>query len=901
MPQTASSVVKPGAPAWPQAGWPSALLLICIGLQFAAFAVDLLLPLGFSISVLYVAAILVGLWLPWRRAMSMLAMLATVLTVLGYFLSPPGPLAAEWAPVINRSLSIAMIWTITVLAWRHLGDMEALRRSQARLREAQRIAHFGHFEADFADAGNSYWCDQCLQTLGADRSDRPMSLQRFIEDYVHPEDRARVDASLRKAASDGQRFGIEFRIVRADAGVRHVRSEGEAVRRGDARSALLIGTLLDVSEQHAAEEALRRSEERFRIVQELSLDGFTILNAVRDKDGAIVDFEWEYANPTALHLLHSEGETLVGKRLLQRLPGNAGPSDLFRHYVRVVETGQPHDLEFLYEGEAIRGWFRNMAVKLGDGVAVSFTDITDRKRTDTALREQEARLRSILETAPEALITIDERGAIESFSRSAELLFGYQAEEVVGRNVKMLMPSPYSEEHDEYLARYLRTGEKRIIGIGRVVQAQRKDGTVFPIELAVGEATVGGKRLFSGFVRDLTAKERMEQELRQAQKMEAVGQLTGGIAHDFNNLLTVIVGNLEMLEMRLDGDERQRALLKEAQDTAQLGAQLTERLLAFGRRQPLQPKLTDVGQLIQELSVLIRRTLGETIEVRLHIAPRLRRTLVDPGQLQNALLNLAINARDAMPDGGTLTIEASNAELDADYAQAHAEVRPGRYVMIAVTDTGAGMSAAVQEHAFEPFFTTKALGAGSGLGLSMVYGFVKQSKGHVQLYSEVGRGTTVRLYLPQSEAAEQAEETAGPPLAAFKAAGETVLVVEDDPRVRRVSVARLLDLGYRVLEAETGPAALVLLQRHPEIDLLFTDTVMPGGMNGGDLAREARARRPELKVLFTSGYAEPEIVRKGLVDDANWLRKPYTAVDLARTLHALLDQGRPQRGDAESG
>jgi PAS domain S-box-containing protein len=523
-------------------------------------------------------------------------------------------------------------------------------------------------------------------------------------------------------------------------------------------------------------------------------------------------------------------------------------------------------------------------------------------RTEAQLREQEARLRSIIDTVPESLITIGETGIVESFSRSAEVLFGYAAAEVVGRNVSTLMPEPFRSEHDGYLARYQATGERRIIGIGRVVKAKRKDGTVFPIELSVGEAALpGGKRLFTGFVRDLTARERMEEDLRQAQKMEAVGQLTGGIAHDFNNLLTVILGNLEMLEARLEGDDRQRTLLREAEETARLGAQLTDRLLAFGRRQPLDPRLVDVGRLVADMSVLLQRTLGETVEVRSVIAMEGALSLVDPAQLQNAVLNLALNARDAMPEGGMLTIEVTRTELDADYAQMHSEVRAGRYLVLAVTDTGRGMSAEVRERAFEPFFTTKGVGAGSGLGLSMVYGFVKQSGGQVQLYSEVGHGTTVRLFLPLAGEEAGREEGQAPALAAFRSRGETILVVEDEARVRRVSVARLLDLGYRVLEAGDGPAALAMLQRHSEIDLLFTDLVMPGGMTGRELAEEAQRRRDGLKVLFTSGYAQPEMVRRGLPPRGAWLKKPYTAAELAAVLREVLDRGmRGEVGQSSS-
>ncbi|MBV9634149.1 MAG: PAS domain S-box protein [Methylobacteriaceae bacterium] len=529
----------------------------------------------------------------------------------------------------------------------------------------------------------------------------------------------------------------------------------------------------------------------------------------------------------------------------------------------------------------------------GDGEVLSIlqtnNDITDLKRAQTELASREALLRSILDTLPEAMIVIDESGKITSFSAAAGQLFGYRAEEVLGCNVKMLMPEPYRDEHDGYLNRYLKTGEARIIGYGRVVTGLGKDGTTFPIELAVGEARANGQRIFTGFIRDLTSRQRMEEELRQSQKMEAIGQLTGGIAHDFNNLLTVITGNLEMLEGSLDRPD-QRELVKEAQGAAEDGAKLTAQLLAFGRRQPLNPALVDIGQVVSNFSDLLRRALGEAIELRTIVTGSPHRAIVDTSQLQNALLNLVINARDAMPRGGGLTIEISATRLDADYAQMYPEVRTGRYVLIAVTDTGAGMTAEVRQRAFEPFFTTKPAGAGSGLGLSMVYGFVKQSGGNVQLYSEPGRGTSVRIFLPLAETERQPKE----PMALdgdariLQGGSQCILVVEDDARVRRVAVARLRSLGYQVIEADNGAAALATLAKHPEIAMIFTDVVMPGGMSGDELAEAAIAARPGLKILFTSGYAEPVIASHGLGAGA-WLKKPYTAADLAQKVHEILD------------
>ena len=516
------------------------------------------------------------------------------------------------------------------------------------------------------------------------------------------------------------------------------------------------------------------------------------------------------------------------------------------------------------------------------------SDVSGMKSVQDDLAEREAHLQSILATVPDAMIVIDDQGTIASFSTAAEKLFGYSATEVAGRNVRMLMPAPDRQAHDGYLSHYAATGERRIIGYGRVVVGQKKDGSTFPMELSVGEAISNDRRIFTGFIRDLSSRHRIEEELRRAQKMEAIGQLTGGLAHDFNNLLTVISGNLEMLERGLQSD-KQRTLLSEAQAAADDGAKLTGQLLAFGRRQSLNPKPLDVGSLLMRFSEMLRRTLGETIELRTILTGNSNYALVDSSQFQNALLNLCLNARDAMPSGGRLTIEISVVRLDVDYTQIYPQLRPGRYVLISVTDTGSGMSKEVQERAFEPFFTTKNFGAGTGLGLSMAYGFAKQSGGHIQIYSERGQGTSVRIFLPAAESESPTAVVAVDEETAIPRGSETILVVEDDIRVRRVAVARLMDAGYSVLEAGNGAEALEKLERDGNIKLVFTDIIMPGEMTGDQLADQVRMRWPGIKVLLTSGYAEPSIAGRELSHAGSWLKKPYTAQELATRLRELLD------------
>jgi len=387
-------------------------------------------------------------------------------------------------------------------------------------------------------------------------------------------------------------------------------------------------------------------------------------------------------------------------------------------------------------------------------------------------------------------------------------------------------------------------------------------------------------------------RERAETALRQAQKMEAIGQLTGGIAHDFNNLLQVIIGNLEVLQRRgvADSDDSKR-MLSAAARNAERAAVLTQRLLAFSRRQPLDLKPIDVNKLVTGMSDLFHRALGETIRLETVLSPNLWRVAADGNQLENALLNLVVNARDAMPQGGRLTIETANTYLDEPYAHAN-ELRAGQYVSVAVSDTGAGMSADVLDKVFEPFFTTKGVGKGSGLGLSQVYGLMKQSEGHVKIYSEVAQGTTVKLYLPRLVSKEDSQPIVPEARTAPRGSiDRIILVVEDDDDVRAHAVAMLRELGYGVLEAVDGASALAILDSQPVVHLLFTDVGLPNGMNGRQLADEALRHRPRLRVLFTTGYARNAIVHQGRLDaGVELITKPFTFAALADKVHRIISK-----------
>jgi PAS domain S-box-containing protein len=516
------------------------------------------------------------------------------------------------------------------------------------------------------------------------------------------------------------------------------------------------------------------------------------------------------------------------------------------------------------------------------GASKTARDIGQNKRTQRALsREIEERQR-IFETSQDLILVTDTAGNFVQVSPSSMTILGYEPAEMIGHSaIEFIHPEDLESTREEMRAarrgRHMRNFETRYV---------HKDGQAVTLTWMGAWSEPVRRHFFVG--RDLTEKRAAEAQLRQAQKMEAVGQLTGGIAHDFNNILTVITGTIEILADAVADRPELAAIAKLIDEAAERGADLTKHLLAFARKQPLQPREVDINALILETAKLLRPTLGEHIEINPLLAEDASTALVDPSQLSTAILNLSLNARDAMPDGGKLVLETGNIHLDEGYANMHSEVAAGPYVMIAVSDTGAGISAENLEKVFDPFFTTKEVGKGTGLGLSMVFGFVKQSNGHIKIYSEEGHGTTVKIYLPRATGLDQA---ASELLAATQIQGghEVVLIVEDDALVRKYVIAQVQSLGYTTLEASNAAEALDAIESHPTIDLLFTDVIMPGSMNGRQLVEEALKRRPSLKTLYTSGYTENAIVHHGRLDSGVLLlAKPYRKSDLARMIRMAL-------------
>lgn len=767
----------------------------------------------------------------------------------------------------------------------------ALRQSNEHLQRVQSIARIGSLEIDMSSQRTITWSDEIYRLMGVEPGEVEPAVETFIA-ASHPDDRGKlrnlVDRNLRGEEVDPW----VFRVIVPSGEVRWIERNADFVRDDAGKPVTLVVTLYDVTERKQMIEELRRSREHLAKAQSAGLIGSCEINLFTRET---IWSEEMYR----LWDLDPSGPVPEFARQLQHVhPDDRGRiAELDRMSLAGIEA-DPCDFRVLRADGGIR-WLNRQAVFIRDSdgspesVIISNQDVTLRIEAESDLRQTKTLLAGIVESSDDAIISKSLDGTITSWNAAAERVFGYSADEIVGKNISILAPPDLENEIPDILQRIAR-GERVAHYETRRVH---KDGTILDISLAVSPIYDGTGRIIgaSKVARDITAvkeagarRQQLEAQLRQLQKMEAIGQLTGGVSHDFNNLLTVIVGRLELIETELDANSVARDWVRSCFNAAKRGATLTRSLLSFSRQQPLTPAVIDIGAAIEEVVGLLPRTLGETIDVKAKTAPGLWRCEVDPGQLQNALLNLALNARDAMSGGGKLTIEASNSHLDSDYTAINAGVRPGDYVTLSVTDTGCGMPPEVVARAFDPFYTTKEFGKGSGLGLSMVYGFASQSGGHVKIYSEVGLGTTVRLYLPRCKAAP-ADIDAQPIKLAQSAGHETILIVEDDDDMRALTATQLLRLGYSVHTAANAAEALRLTDEHPEIALLLTDLTLPGGMNGRDLAERAQALMPRLRVLYMSGYTEDAIMHQGrLAPNVRMLQKPFGIRDLAESIRAVL-------------
>ena len=606
-------------------------------------------------------------------------------------------------------------------------------------------------------------------------------------------------------------------------------------------------------------------------------------------DGIIaLDNAWRlvYVNEPVKRVWRSDIGALIGKPIEEVLDIN--PDNPFRAmYTASKLSGEP--VAFTGFSEVFGAWVNVRGYPHPGGYTILFRNESDEGGGAILRREREREtIRSInqriFDTSLDLILVVDGHGDFLRVSPSSRTILGYAPDEMIGHSAQQFVfPDDLESTRNEM--RLARRGK-----LSRSFECRyvHRDGHAVPLAWTGIWSEPDRQYFFTG--RDMSERIMLEGQLRQSQKMEAVGQLTGGVAHDFNNILTVIIGMTELLTDSVGKDPKLAPIVQAIDEAASRGAQLTQRMLAFARKQPLQARNIDLNEIVTRSANMLQRTIGEDIAVKLALADKLWPALADPSQIEDVILNLAVNARDAMPNGGQLVIETANTHLDEHYAAQNVEVAVGDYVSVVVSDSGIGMPPEVVERVFEPFFTTKEVGRGTGLGLSMVYGFVKQSRGHVKIYSEVGHGTSIKLYLPRARVVAEAVEEADGRVAAAPGGSETLLVVEDSPTVRGIAVSMLRGLGYTVLEAADGHAALAILETRVPIDLLFTDLIMPNGINGQDLLRRGRALRPDLRAMFTSGYSEQFLKDRNSADaGVPLLNKPYRRHALAEAVRSVLD------------
>ena len=766
---------------------------------------------------------------------------------------------------------------------------ERLRMSERNLAEAQRIAHIGSWEWDLTTDAVA-WSAEHSRIFGIEPGAFAGTNEAALA-LVHADDRARVTEAAAAGSHGGRPYAADFRINRSDGIERNVHEAGELIRDDQGVPIRMVGTVQDITDQVTAEA------DRTRLEAELRLSERSLAEAQRIAH--IGSWGWEAATDTS----HWSDETCA---IYGIEPGTFdGRDETFMAFVHpddrerlraavqaAVDEDAPLSLDLRIlrrdgaqrtiheDGEVIRDGAGKVLRLVG-----TISDITDR----LAREEERARLLSAVEQTADSVWIHELDGTIVYVNPSFTRLYGYQPAEMLGQYMGILDSGRHETSFWDALFATVLAGQT---WSGHIVN-QCKDGTLVEVEKVISAIRDADGKI-TGVVqsdRDVSRERALEAQLRQAQKMEAVGQLAGGIAHDFNNLLTAIRGYAEMVRRGLPPDDEQnRADIDEVIANADRAVALTRDLLAFGRRRVLQPRVTDLAAVVSGIVPMLRRLLGEQIELVTLAPPGLGSVKVDPGQLEQVIVNLAVNARDAMPIGGRLVIETANVELDAVYARAHIDIDAGSYMLLTVSDTGTGMDAVVQAHIFEPFFTTKAPGEGTGLGLATAHGIVQQSGGSIQVQSEPGQGTSFRIYLPRVEISSELAEPdrqEGPATSGT----ETILLVEDEETVRLFAARALAECGYRVLEAPDAETALALAAAHDgPLHLLVTDVVMPR-VTGPQLAERLAHERPLTRVLYISGYTQQELDRSGAFGQATaYLAKPFTAEALAQTVRGVLER-----------
>ena len=764
----------------------------------------------------------------------------------------------------------------------------ALRESRDQLVEAQTLARLGWWSAGVAPDALIEWSAECYRAFGIPAGTavtKPMFFER-----VHPDDRDRMRAAIAEMLASDRTYDVEHRVRWPDGEIRWVHSRAIVDRDADGRPTRMHGTIQDVTARHAAIEALEVSEARFRGIIEATSDGVWVY----DREGITT-----FANARMAEMLRCSVAEMVGHPITRFVQPRDRAAAAGRLQRRLEGISERVELE-LVRADGTGLWTSIQANPLPDagraidGVLVLARDVSIERSND----EARARLAAIVESSDDAIIGMDLGGVVTSWNSGAEKLYGYRADEVVGRSILLVVPADRVEDERKRIECAARGESLRTENGERV----RKDGSRVQVAVTMSPVRDAGGSVIgvSKIVHDLTARMRVadelhraEEQLRQAQKMEAVGRLAGGVAHDFNNLLSVILSYAQLAIDDLKPGDPLRDDMTEIERAAQRATALTRQLLAFSRRQVLQPRVLDLQDTIAPMERMLRRLLGEDIALTIVAPPALGRVHADPGQLEQVVMNLAVNARDAMPDGGRLSIELADVRLEAGQLDGPQGVPPGDYVMLAIADTGIGMDAATRAQIFEPFFTTKEAGKGTGLGLSTVFGIVRQSGGHIDVHSELGRGSTFAIYLPRTEDVVTPETTE---VLEVVRGTETILLVEDEEQVRAATCAILRRNGYHVLEGSNGGEAFLIAKSFPgKIHLLLTDVVMPR-MNGRRVAHELAPLRPDMAVLYMSGYTDDAIVQHGVLEAGiAFIQKPFTPAALLRKVREVLGQHVTQR------